>query len=63
MSTSFSERVAERERLRHLCAADRARLRLVWRLPPRVAGRKARYEGWRVAVLGASALAAWLLRA
>lgn len=55
-----AERAAKLERLRLLCAADRARLRLVWRLTPRQARHEPPSEGWRGALLGAPALGALL---
>lgn len=39
------ERVAKRERLRLLCAADRTRLRLLWRLPARLAKHEHEHDG------------------
>lgn len=39
-----AERAARRERLRLLCAADRTRLRLVWRLPSRLAKHEPEHE-------------------
>jgi hypothetical protein len=57
-------RVARRERLRLLCEADRTRLRLVWRLPARLAkhqhdGHDHRH-GWMAPLLTGPVLGAML---
>lgn len=54
MSHAFSaERAAKRERLQLLCVADRARLRLVWRLSPRQARHESAPKAWPGVLLGA----------
>ncbi len=58
--TSAAERAARRDRLRLLCVADRARLRLVWRLSPRQARHEPASKAWLGSLLGAPALGALL---
>jgi hypothetical protein len=55
--SSSESRAARRERLRLLCAADRTRLRLVWRMPSQ---RETQREGWAGALMSSPALGALL---
>lgn len=56
-SHPLQERAARRERLRLLCAADRSRVRLVWRMPSRPAHRPGSLSA---SLLSAPALSALL---
>lgn len=54
------ERAARHERLRLLCEADRARLRLVWRMPTRVVKPPTDEGPWTSSLLAVPALGALL---
>lgn len=54
------ERAERHERLRLLCAVDRARLRLVWRMPVRPGRTSRDHSHWASSLLALPALGAFL---
>ncbi len=56
---SVENRAARRERLRLLCEADRARVRLLWKLPPKAA-QNGKLDLWSTSMAAMPALGALL---